>query len=544
MTQDDPSPTSVTETIVFPQLTGLNWPSYLLQAWRTLHTLGIPEENLRLLPELGHFAVPEISAQEPPGPSYDPLSGRLTVHRVDTAEVRPRLTVSVRADTIEHFLPGKDGEQERRESYVVGRLAHFVPPLLAGLPGAPPPAQTHSALEDLTQQVCSRYPELTRTPEERALLEVGADDVLAILAETDAARRASLIGQATQRVGEPDLRAACRQAWPRMADKLPPRGIEGLEDHARPAAVETLKRWALLLYGAQPETAAQDAAWTELTPVEANGQRALLRALLTALSFETTRERERIVRELMEIVSTEALLATAVIDSLCGIGWIHGRIADQRAAGAERLDGWFLSVTGGRNSRSLLASRLAEWAEAGGVLGVGHEAGGDPLNGGALPLGALDEVERTQLWSLAAWRRESADPFVLLETAAQRLIHPDVVVHPRRYVPAFSRPATLLAQLGSTAVLGGAALLLYPGVTLEMPLSDEDEDASKARTTLAVLIRLFLPVCCRVEVLWRESAARLDRPSYLRHEFQSGARLSDMYADVPEDETAGDPITL
>ncbi len=546
MTQDDPRENDPRETIVFPQLSGLNWPSYLLQAWRTLHTLGIPEENLRLLPELGHFAVPEISAQDPPGPSYDPLSERLTVHRVDPAEVRPRLTVSVRADTVEHFWTDGEAGQERRESHPVGRLAHFVPPVLAGLPGAAPPAQPHSPLEDLTQQVCARYPELTRTlaPEERGLLEAGADDVFAILAETDPSRLAGLIGQATQRAGETDLRAACRQAWPRMADKLPPRGIEGLEDHARPAAMETLKRWALLLYGAQPQTAAQDAMWTELTAVERERQRALLRALLTALSYETTRERERIVRELMEIVPTEALLATAVIDSLCGIGWIHGRISDQRAAGTERLDGWFLSVTGGRNSRSVLQARLAEWAEAGGILGAGDMAAWDEAGGDVLALDALDEVERMQLWSLVAWRRESADPFVLLETAAQRLIHPDVVVRPRRYVPAFSRPATLLAQLGSTAVLGGAALLQYPGVTLAMPLSDEDEDAAKARTTLALLLRLFLPVCCRVEVLWRESAARLDRPSYLRHEFQSGARLGDMFADVPEDEAAGDPITL
>jgi hypothetical protein len=102
----------------------------------------------------------------------------------------------------------------------------------------------------------------------------------------------------------------------------------------------------------------------------------------------------------------------------------------------------------------------------------------------------------------------------------------------------------LLAQLGSTAVLGGAALLQYPGATLEMPLADEDAEADKARATLAVLLRLFLPVCYRVEVLWRESAARLDRPTYLRHEFQPGARLGDGHREVPENEPAGDPIML
>ena len=530
-------------TVVFPQLSGLNWPSYLLQAWRTLHDLGVPEGNLRLLPELGHFAVPEIGAQDPPGPSYDPLGERLTVHYVDPAAVRPRLTVSVRADTVDYFVPDGETGRERHETHAVGRLAHFVPPLLAGLPGVPPPARPHTPLEDLTQQVCARYPELMRTPtvEERVLLEAGADDVLAVLFETDPMRLPGLISQATRRADDPDLRAACRLAWPLMADKLAPHSIEGLDNRARPAAMETLKRWALLLYGALPEMAAEDGMWTELTPTEADGQRALLRALLTALSFETARERERIVRELMEIVTTEALLATAVIDSLSGIGWIHGRISDQRAAGTGRLDGWFLSVTGGRNGRTLLASRLEEWA-GGGVLGVGGAATGDGACGDALGLGALDEMERMQLWSLVVWRREAADPFVLFETAARRLIHPDVVVHPRRYVPASSRPGTLLAQIGSTAVLGGAALLQYPGVTVEMPLSDADEDAEKARATLALLLRLFLPVCCRVEVLWREAAARLDRPSYLHHEFQSGARLGGGYA--AEDDPAGDPMTL
>ncbi len=529
-------------TVVFPQLSGLNWPSYLLQAWQTLHELGVPEENLRLLPEMGHFAAPEISSQEPPGPVYDSLSERLVVHRVDPEEVRPRLTVSVRTDIVDYFVPdGEQGEGERCESREVGRLAHFVPPLLAGLPGVPRPQPPQSPLEDLTRQVCAAYPELMQAlpTEIRVLLEAGADDILAVLAsdfaEAYAEHLAKLVQQATQRVAEPE-RTACREAWLMMAAKLPPRGIDGLEAAARPAAMVVLERWAFLLYG--PEAAAEDDAWTALTLQERSDQSAMLRAMLAALSYETARERERIVRDLMEITTTEALLATAVADSLSGIGWIHGRISDMRAAGTGRADGWFLSVTGGRSSRSLLEARLEEWAGSGGVLGVGLTPDRQTLD-----ISELDPAQLMQLWSLAAWRRESADPFILLETAAQRLIHPEVVVRPRRYVPAFSRPGTLLAQLNSTAILGGAALLQYPGVVLEMPLSDDDDDAGKARATLAALIRLFLPVCCRVEVLWRESEARLDRPTYLKHEFQTGARLSS-WAEDEDDVAAGDPMTL
>lgn len=504
----------VEETVVFPHLSGLNWPSFLLAAWHTLHTLGVPEENLRLRPELGHFAVPEISEQDPPGPEYDPLSERLIVQRVDPAQVRPRLSVSIRADVVDDFSPKGEFLGSRK----VGRLAHFVPPLLAGLPGAPPPATPRSALEDLTRQMGAAYPELmqTLTPEERGLLEAGADDVLAILFETDVLRRAGLIALAIQRVQEPEARLAYRAAWTRMAGKLLPQEIAGLEEAARPAAQATLEGWGFLLYGASPELAVEDAQWTALTAPEREAQRAMLRGLRGALSYETARERERIVGELMEIMTTEALLATAVIDSLHGIGWIHGRIADQRAAGAGLDEGWFLSVTGGRSSRSVVQGRLEEWAKTG-VLGIEPDL---------LKTAALDEAEQMQLWALVAWRRETADPFVLLQTAVQRLIHPDSLVRLQRYTPVFSRPGTLLAQLGSTAVLGGAARLQYPGVVVELPLSDADPGVDRVRSRLEVLLRLLLPVCCRVEVVWREAEARLDRPSYLRHEFQTGARLS------------------
>ncbi len=531
------------ESCVFPQLSGLNWPSYLLQAWRTLDALGVPEKNIRLLPEVGHFAVPEVSAQEPPGPAYDALTGRLTVHRVDPETVRPRLTVSVRAETVWDFDPTRpDAPAGER---VVGRLAHFLPPLLDGLPGGIPADPLHDPLGALAHQVCAQYPELmvVLPEDEREALEVGADDLLAALAApSDPERRVTLAGLAARRVAEPERRAACRRAWRRMAGKLSAPQAHAVDAEAWPAAMRVFEQWAGVLFGPDPEMAALDPVWDEVTPAQEGYQGALLRALLSALSYETERERARIVREMMEIVSTEALLASAVIDSLCGIGWVHGRISDVvveaedapsappagRGAARAPLDGWFLSVTGGWNGRALVASRLAEWAESGEVLGVAPRA-----------LARLDEADRMQLWSLAAWRREAADPFVLFETAARRLIHPDVVVRAARFAPATSRPGTLMAQPGRTATLGGAALLLYPGVAVEVPL----DDGPDVRDTLAALVLLFLPVSCRLEVVWRTSAARLDRPSYLRHDFQDGTRLAG--SDEPADAgPAGDPLTL
>jgi len=533
----------VTETRVFPLLSGLNWPSYLLQAWRTLDALGVPEKNIRLLPEVGHFAAPEVSAQDPPGPAYDALTGRLTVYRVDPAAVRPRLTVSVRAETVQDVDPARpDAPVPAR---VVGRLAHFLPPLLDGLPGGIPADPLHDPLGALTRQVCAQYPELMAVlPEdERGALEVGADDLLAALAaQGDPQGRAALAGLAARRVAEPERRAACRRAWRRMAGKLSAPQAPEVEAEAWPASARVFEQWAGALFGPDPEAAASDPIWDEVTPEEAVRQGALLRALLSALSYETGRERARIVREMMEIVSTEALLASAVIDSLCGIGWIHGRISDVavdaedaparpagRGAARAPLDGWFLSVTGGWNGRALVASRLAEWAEAGEVLGVAPRA-----------LAGLDAAGRMQLWSLVAWRREAADPFVLFETVARRLIHPDVVVRAARFAPASRRPGTLRAQPGRTATLGGAARLLYPGVVVEVPL----DDGPDVRGLLAVLVQLFLPVSCRLEILWRTSAARLDRPSYLRHDFQEGARLSGTGEVAAEAGPAADPPSL
>ena len=171
----------VSETIVFPQLSGLNWPSYLLEAWRTLHTLGVPEENVRFVPELGHFAVPEISGQEPPGPVYDILGERLLVHRVDPLEVRPRLTVSVRADTVDSVRRNPVTGREEYQARTVGRLAHFLPPLLAGLPGAAPADPALPFLEAVTQQMGRAYPELVAAlpGEVRPALAIGVGAGLA-----------------------------------------------------------------------------------------------------------------------------------------------------------------------------------------------------------------------------------------------------------------------------------------------------------------------------------------------------------------------------
>lgn len=525
----------MSETIVFPQLSGLNWPSYLLEAWRTLYALGIPEENIRLLPELGHFAVPEISGQEPPGPVYDILGERLIVHRVDPAEVRPRLTVSVRADTVDTVRRNPNTGVEEYQARTVGRLAHFLPPLLAGLPGAAPADPALPFLEAVTQQMSRAYPELcARLPEEaRSALEIGLGAALSVITATDADEQAAILRRHARENTDPEKSAAHYAAWLRMADKLPPRDLDGISEAALPAASAVFRQWADALYGPHLEAAPPYPFWSDLSAEDLLHQRLLLREMEIALSYETLWGREKLIRELLEVMTTEAFLATAVLDSLHGIGWVHGRIFDS-AAQPGTLDGWFLSVTGGQNSKTLMQGRLAEWAGSdGGALGVSAEE-----------LSVLDSTEQAQFWALAAWRRDTADPLALLETAAQRLIHPDAAVLWTRYAPAPSRPGTLLAQPGSTATLGGAALLLYPGVRLQLPVDGGSLEGERAKAVLTLLLRVFLPVSLRVEVLWSQSAARLDQPTYLQHPFQSGASLSPSGAWLPEEPPLSDPLAL
>ncbi|MGI4787514.1 MAG: hypothetical protein ACRYFS_01545 [Janthinobacterium lividum] len=523
------------ETIVFPQLSALNWPSYLLEAWRTLDTLGVPEQNIRFVPEIGHFAVPEISEQEPPGPVYDALGERLIVHRVDPAEVRPRLTVSVRADELDYFRRNPLTGLDERKTRTVGRLAHFLPPLTAGLPGAYPADLSLPPMEALTAQVSAAYPELSAVLLEdiRSDLEIGIGAALTTLTSEDPEAQAAVVQRYAVQIADPEVRAARHAAWLAMSDKLPTREIEGISEADLPAASAVFRQWADALYGPNPEAAPPYPFWTEFSLEDFLRQRLLLREMEIVLSYETRWGREKLIRELLEIMTTEAFTATAVLDSLHGIGWVHGRIADM-AAGLVDLDGWFLSITGGRNSRSLLQSKLAEWASSdNGIFGVGEA-----------DLSVLDEMEQAQLWTLVAWRRETADPIMLLETALQRLIHPESSVQWTRYAPAPSRPGTLLAQPGSTAVLGGAALLLYPGVKIQMPVDDNGEEGERARAVLPLLLRLFLPVSCRIEVIWRQSAARLDQPTYLQHEFQAGAMLSGTQAVAENESPLSDPITL
>ena len=89
-----------------------------------------------------------------------------------------------------------------------------------------------------------------------------------------------------------------------MADKLPARGIEGIADGDLPPALAFFRQWADALYGPNPEAAPPYPFWEEMSADEALRQHLLLREMETPLSYETRSRRDRIVRELVENITT------------------------------------------------------------------------------------------------------------------------------------------------------------------------------------------------------------------------------------------------
>ena len=548
----------------YPLLSALNWPSNLLPVWQALQALGVPEQNVRLVPEVGHYAAPEVMAEaadedpdwdtgrgpqrHPLGPRLDADRGRFTAEPVDAASLRPRLKVSVRADTDTRLLP--NGEVWERE---VGRLAHFLPPLLAGLPGTVGTGEwreDETPVTRLVRQIAEAYPELMATlPTDLRM----ALQSLAVLAERawsaeEAETRLRWLRQAADALARRPDRVACREAFERMADRLFPPEDEAAGRAEWRRAVAGLRAWVGPLFegDAAAAPAQAEASRASLTPEAASLQPAALRSLAAALSWETYRERERLVRELVEILTTEAFSAVAALDHLWGFGWIHGRLADFDTGPGEgppdplREDGLLLSVMGGLDRRTLLLSLLRGWAAGGGCLGVSARpspgGGRETAWDGALDLGCLDAGQRDELWALASWRRVVGDPLLPLETALRRLVHAEARVQWDPDAAVMGGFGTLLAQPGRTAVLGGPTRLRMPGVVILMPLSeDADAEAGSAKARLAVVQRVFLPVTLRVEVVWRETVARLGEATYLRHPFQTGARLAGL-AETASDE--------
>jgi hypothetical protein len=569
------------DRVIFPHLHGQNYPSYVLQVFMKLCNLGVPQENIRFLPDVCHFAEPEVfvepmhedpepdsdrmSLRHPQGPMYDSRTRSIIVQEVNPEAVVPRLKVNIRSDRHFQYIYNDLGDEVGIRDEQRGRLENFMSPLITGLPPLEEEEQEKAEsdwlpeerpLARIVRQVCARYPELMKglDPEIADALQRMSDSLWKAFTEEDAARRAPFVQATLQALArQPDI-IPVRDAFQLMVEKLPRQEIEGLPDDQIRGAMEEFQRMGGVLFIPDPTSRAQELGYliASYGEKECDVLRALIREFQKRLSYENDIERARIVRELIEIMTTETFISVAVSDFLWGVGWVHGRISEFRTnPGRTDRDGYVLSQTGGMDHRTMLASIMARWADEGTFLGVGNppaqeeyeEAGGRSR----LAIGAMNEAEKRELWSLAAWRRDTPDPILLLETAARRLVHPEVTVDLTRWVCAPSRFETLFVQPGITAALGAQGWLHYPGIVIRVPIAeDEDEEAVQAKAKLEIIMRLFLPVCFRAEVVWQEAVARLDRPSYLQHDFQHGIRLVDPWAAMNEDgvEEANDPITL
>ncbi len=66
----------------------------------------------------------------------------------------------------------------------------------------------------------------------------------------------------------------------------------------------------------------------------------------------------------------------------------------------------------------------------------------------------------------------------------------------------------------------------YPGVTIYMPLTEDGDEAAVAAKARLTLLWLFLPVCLRADVVWKECVARMGQESYLQHPCQTGVKIA------------------
>ena len=561
---------------IFPFVSALNWPSNVPHAWLALHQFGIQEQQFRFLPEIGHFAAPEVTEEEEredPDPDSDILSRRhpyspkyfkeggphprygAKVNFVDPEEIFPRYRVNIRAETRTYFEYDAEGNAIPQFEEMVGRLAHFFPPMMAGLrgpydPDVPPDLRRgEKPVAMLTRQVCETYPELMKTilPDVRDTFLAVSEPLGKALTAEDASAQENWVQAVAEVPGFLTDLPDCHETWIELTDKLTALEAEGVSAQDLRGERITFRRWADAIFRAYPDdrkielrAAAVAAMLDGLTPESRRHQHTILLKFVAALAVEYENERVKIVRELMEIMTTQVFGAVAAIDCLWGIGWIHGPISNFRFDPRPPVyDALLLSVLGGMNHRDLMITLMRRWAAENAFLGVGTpEIARDrePIAGSErLDMSVLSPEEQSELWALAAWRRDTNEPLSILATALDRLVCAGTRLETSRYTGAVSAFGTLFTQPGSTAVLGGKALMQYPRVRIMIPLAqDADAVSNKAKKALEIVLRVFLPVSLRVEVVWQEAVARLGRSSYLNHDFQRGVRFAESWAALSD----------
>jgi len=557
-----------------PDISAFNRPSYLLAAWIKLYEAGIAEQKIRLLPIVGPPSLPEVSQ----GPALgDPFE---------------RLHINVGAQY------RRDWRENAGGVYQMGRLAHFQKPLLVGLEKGletserlalselPKDYADADPLSRMVMELQKRYADELDSPKG----DVNQVDMTALTARLLGLLRSAggvrndgwtslpgevrdeivaLIGLIRDKTG--------RGRFRETAERLIP-----LQNRHGSQPYRDLVQWNDLLFP-QRRTEERDKRRSLLEFVKElsnnrnrlDAQIRLLEQFKTVVAWETPDNCTARIRELVEILTTEAFRAVIAFDALWGVSYLHGPPADwgsgqiARENSSVALQGAALTTVGGCDARTLLALMLRQWVEHRALLGIGPITQRDQYTGlvEGLDLTVFSDAEQKTLWTLVAWRREVSDPIVLLKVAVQSFLDAETQVFVRRYDHADAQLGSLYGQLrtpmreqattqgkkhptrevGGTAVLAGG-LLAQPHVVLYVPLAHRDDIVDKKlEQKLAILTCLFLPLHLHyqvlsskgdqdrsgntlgplpVEVVFQQKYAKLDGATYLNHPFQAAPSLA------------------
>ena len=521
-----------------PDVFSYNRPSNLLAAWMKLRGAGVPVENIRFLPRTGSASLPEVTID----PGRDPMSDRVEI----SVNVGLQRRIEVKA--------GGPDEPDERNTITTGRLAHFLEPLLAGIPSHPgSPVPDAQPIDRFVSGLQSAFQELNPTvsPELRDRLDEIAAQIENALA-CDAVQRPPIVEALIRKTMDDPERAKTATALRKFLPGIQHQDPSIRREERQQVADDFLLLTEMMFASPTPEHKRQLRAHIETLAASeglARGQQHMLQLLRRDLDWETEANCARCVRDLVEVVTTETFCAAAMCDMLWGVSYVNG-LASELSTGAKvNVDGPVFTAIGGCDARSLLAILLGNWAKEETVLGVGPTipAGQSSEQNRGYDLSVLTEAQREDLWNLVAWRRDAADPLVLLEIAARRFLHAGALVTPKRYEPVAASFGSLLGQIqraplaepsaegarvvdfadgyGGTAVLGGG-LLTHPRAVLELPLQhDGGANAQRWDKTIEILRRLFIPVHLELEVVWQAKRAALDGATYLNHPFQRELRL-------------------
>ena len=508
-----------------PFLAARNGPSYLLHAVEALHTLGVPQANIRLVPVIGRCGDTEVEPYSQPD--------LMQTESFDPYRFRARLGINVRDDSrLCRFLPlaaiGMAPLNEvaawREEGYTAGKAYHALYRRLEEI--APDWTNNETPAERLTLQLCLRFPEMRDLS---ARLEANSDRIL-----TATSIRA---GHWQDRLNA-------------YTTTHPPHSLRRIENDAPCLTVQSLVELfftqAMLLIA----TADMMGGFRYELPIEPTGRalgisisaeadlREVTRWLHTYPHLPLPRNRysEREARERAEweeyfaahpdhdnVFETARKLWTEEDPAIIALfgdiraQYDRGRneafTSDEMLTLArEHLPDYVpayprqFAVTGGMNLEGMLVSLMETWLEKGPFLGITYD-----------DWELFTPEQQMVLCGLLMQRRSMLDQSALFQTATRLLVDPGIATVLETFHLEPVRLGKPLAQMNRTLSLKGAVALHTPEMVVKIPLDRERDPRSQSmEQRVKVVARLFLPIHIPLKMIWQIDRPRLGKSTYLR----------------------------